>query len=67
MNAIQVGDCYELLYWDGEWVSLGAKGATTTCLDYNNVPKNALLWLRDRTTGREERIFTYKNGRQMWW
>lgn len=28
------------------------------------VPQNALLWLRNRTKGREEQGFIYKNGRQ---
>jgi hypothetical protein len=32
-----------------------------------HVPKNSVLWLRDLTKGREERIFTYENGKQVWW
>nr|WP_233567065.1 hypothetical protein [Parabacteroides sp. AM58-2XD] len=27
-------------------------------------PDNALLWLRDRTKGREEQVFIYKEGKQ---
>ena len=29
--------------------------------------QKALLWLRNLTKGREERPFTYENGRQIWW
>ena len=33
----------------------------------DNVPTNALLLLRNHTKGKEERIFTYENGEQVWW
>jgi hypothetical protein len=68
MNSILPNDQYELFYWNNkEFVSLGKKIATDTVVEYNNVPKNSILWLRDNTTGREERIFTYENGKQVWW
>jgi hypothetical protein len=38
-----------------------------TSLTFHDVPKNALLLLKDRTGGREERIFTYENGKVRWW
>ncbi len=66
-NAIQPGDRYELLYWDEEWMSLGKKRADTTFLAYSNAPDNALFWLRNLSQGREERIFTYEGGKQVWW
>ena len=50
-----------------DWVSLGQQTATTHELLYRNVPRNALLWLRNLTRGREERPFTYENNRQIWW
>ena len=37
--------------------------ATGWELEYR-VPDNALLWLRDRTKGREEQVFIYKKGKQ---
>ena len=56
---------YELLYFDGEkgWKSLGVKTAASgqICFD---APGNALLWLRNRTKGKEEQVFIYKNNRQ---
>ena len=36
-------------------------------LEYDNVPDNALLLLRNLTKGKEERIFTYEDGKQVWW
>ena len=66
-NCMIPGDEYELLYWNGEWVSAGTKVAQGDCLQYHNIPANTLYWLRDLSGGREERIFTYENGRQQWW
>lgn len=66
-NEITPGDEYELFYWNNGWVSLGCKTADDYTLDYTDVPKGALLWLRDLTRGREERPFTYENGTQIWW
>ena len=46
------------------WISLGQKMATDTYLEYDNVPANALLHLRNRTRGEEEHIFYMKDGKQ---
>ncbi len=67
MNMIKPGDEYELFYYDLEWRSLGRQTAETDSLVYHNVPDNALLWLRNHTEGKEERIFTYNNGKQRFW
>lgn len=66
-NDISAGDLYELFYWDTRWMSLGKQSAQTHQLVYNDVPKNALLWLRNLTKGHEERPFTYEGGKQIWW
>lgn len=66
-NDISPGDTYELFYWDGQWKSLGEKKAGTYELNYCNVPKNALLWLRNKSKGKEERPFTYEHNTQIWW
>ena len=59
---------YELFYFDTDhWTSMGVKTATGYTIAYRQVPENALLWLRNLTEGREERIFTYENGKQIWW
>jgi len=66
-NFIDVGDEYELMFYDMGWKSLGSIVANADSLIYHNVPENALLWLRNKTRGKEERIFTYENNRQIWW
>ena len=67
-NLIHSGDTYELKYWGGQnWVSLGKQIAKEKYLVFDKVPANAILWLSDLTQGREERIFTYENERQVWW
>ena len=66
-NMIIPGNKYELFYFDKKWISLGVKVANTYQLSYDNVPKKSLLWLRCLTEGKEERIFTYENGKQIWW
>ncbi|MDR2916478.1 MAG: discoidin domain-containing protein [Tannerella sp.] len=66
-NLICKGTTYELFYWDNQWTSLGTKMATCDSLIYENVPQNALLWLKCHAGGQEERIFTYEDGEQIWW
>jgi len=68
-NNIHPGDLYELLYWDnGEWNSLGQKtGDENMILIYDACPSGALFLLHNHTRGKEERIFTYENGKQVWW
>ncbi len=66
-NNINLGDEYELLFWDEKWVSLGIQKAKTIYLTYNKVPKNSLFWLRNHSNGEEEFIFTInENGEQHW-
>ena len=66
-NAIVSTDTYELFYWQDQWISLGRKRPTGDSIVYDNVPQKALLWLHNLTKGREERPFTYENGKQIWW
>lgn len=58
---------YELFYWGGSWISLGKKMATDYLLNYDNVPSNALLFLKCTTEGKENRIFTWEDNKQRWW
>ena len=66
LNMIVPGDEYELLYYDKGWKSLGRKRATCDSLVYEG-PANALFWLRNHSSGREERIFSYDDDKQKWW
>ena len=65
-NYIQPGNRYELFYCDKDWISLGVKHAQGDSLLYD-VPRGALLFLRNHTEGNQERIFEYSNGKQKWW
>lgn len=68
-NGIEQGDEYELYYWNqaGYWKLLGETKAMDNVLYFSDVPSNGLYILKDITKGKEERIFTYENNRQIWW
>jgi len=69
-NFIRQDEVYELFYikGNGQWESLGKQygNKETQQLTYN-APRNSLFRLRNLTKGKEERIFTYENGEQVWW
>jgi hypothetical protein len=68
LNGIEIGDLYELFYFfDGQWHSLGKKVADKNYLIFENVPEGALLVLKNLSEGKDERIFTYKNNKQIWY
>ncbi|HKJ43298.1 MAG TPA: hypothetical protein VKA27_14470, partial [Sunxiuqinia sp.] len=66
-NCIIPGYEYELFYWDKKWISAGKKIARDYRLKYENIPSGTIYWLKCLTKGKEERIFTYENGKQDWW
>jgi hypothetical protein len=67
-NCVTFGDEYELKYWDNNgWQSLGRKTADNIFVTFENCPTGALFLLHDCTRGIEDRIFTYENGKQVWW
>ena len=63
-NFVREGDDYELFFQNGKdgWCSLGRKIATGTSIHFE-APRNAILWLKNHTRGKEERCF-YMNGEQ---
>jgi hypothetical protein len=67
-NGIDVGQKYELVYWNHhKWVSAGRHVATSDSIVFDHVPGNALLLLHNLTKGKEERIFSYEGSKQIWW
>jgi len=66
-NGIYPGMNYELFYWDDEWISLGKKVATGESIQFDGIPNNAVLWLRNLDEGKEERPFTLSEGKLIWW
>lgn len=43
------------------------KGNHYELLTYEQIPEGTLYWLRNYTRGKEECIFTYEDGKQVWW
>ena len=68
-NGVVPDELYELFYWgSGGWVSLGRQtGRNDKTLVYKDIPKNALMRLHDITTGNENRIFIYKDSKQIFY
>ena len=62
------GQEYELFYWKDGWQSLEKSVAGNEPLFFHNVPQGCLYWLVEVGSDREgERIFTIKEGDQVWW
>lgn len=67
-NDIHPGDEYELKYWNNrDWITIGYQTAEGNSLHFDNVPKGALLWVKDYTQGWDERPFLYNDGKPIWW
>lgn len=67
-NFVREGDVYELFVCrGGKWESAGRQVAHSDSLLFQNVPKHALLLLRDHSRGVAERLFEYKEGKQRFW
>jgi hypothetical protein len=68
-NNIAKGQKYELVYWENnQWISAGTQTASKdNYLMYSDIPSGALYLLHNLTKGKEERIFTYENEKQVWW
>lgn len=67
-NGVYPGEEYELLYYAADgWQSLGRKRAGDYFVEYGAVPAGGLYWLRNRTRGVEERVFTVQDGRVRFW
>jgi hypothetical protein len=65
-NLIKIGDAYQLYYWTLKgWKLLGSQTAESATVTFDGVPKNALLILRNASRGRQERVFIYQKGQQV--
>ena len=62
------GQEYELFYWNDEWKLIASGFAVKDKpLHFDKVPGNALLWLVEKGSKKEERIFTVENDEVLWW
>lgn len=67
-NCIEVGDRYQLMMYDDcQWKVLATRIAASDVICFPHVPSGGLYLLSNLTKGSEERIFTYENGKQVWW
>ena len=67
-NHVTAGHRYRLDYYDRDGAhTVGEQTATTDSVTFVNVPTGALYILHDLTKGKEERIFTFENGKVRWW
>ena len=68
-NFIRKGELYQLQCWDdGQWWTIDEQqGDDRQYLQFDLCPCGTLFRLRDLTKGKEERIFTYENVKQVWW
>ncbi|MGJ1225354.1 hypothetical protein ACR78H_07445 [Sphingobacterium siyangense] len=65
-NYIKPDNDYELFVDSPHgWKSFGRKKARADSLVFQNVPYNALLYLKNHTYGRDERVFYIENGIQV--
>ncbi len=58
---------YDLFYFDGKWIKVENSELTENGLIFKNVPENSLLWLVKRDGRKDERIFIYKNNKQIFY
>lgn len=65
--SVKRGLTYILYYWHNRWI----QAASTVCngekVEFKNVPNNCLYRVVEESNLQTERIFTYKNGTQIWW
>lgn len=67
-NDVCPGNEYELLMWNGrEWLSLGNQIAKGNTLQYENIPKRCILWLKNHTRGWAERPFIISDDGVEWY
>lgn len=66
-NYIRPGDVFELFCYNGEWKSFGLVNSVSDSLVYKDVPRDALLYLENRSRGKQQRIFTIETEKQRFW
>lgn len=58
---------YELFYWKDRWVTLGKARSENSSLIYKSVPSGGLYYLDCSEKDAFKRMFTYKDGKQLFW
>jgi hypothetical protein len=66
-NYVNSGEHYILYYWNnGDWMPTKLKQANSNKIEFD-VPENSLYLLKNVDKGNEQRIFLYKNNKQIWY
>ena len=66
--SFNIGKEYILYYWNNKWVEAGITFAGKGPLEFSNVPSDAIYWLVEKDSRKEERIFTInEDDEQVWW
>lgn len=67
-NTIEPGDIYQISCWrNNRWEPLATMQAEHPWLEFRNMPCGLPFILQDKTRGKDMRIFTYEDGKQVWW
>jgi len=66
-DKIVAGKKYKLYYWDKKWIFHGQKIAKDESIEFDSVPKGALLWLNWTKLGLTERPFLMREGKQIFY
>lgn len=67
-NDICPDETYELYYWDANcWHLHDTQIADRIYLDFENIPSNALYYIKSPTTGTQNRIFIIENDEIVWY
>lgn len=66
-NDICPGETYELYYWDNQWILHERKVAEDIYLEFEGLPADALYYIKCTTSGKQNRIFIYRNGEIRWY
>ena len=64
---LKKGQEYELHYWQDGWQLHQSFVADTGEISIGDLPSGGLHWLVATGSGRDERIFTVEDGRQLFW
>ncbi|GGI23870.1 discoidin domain-containing protein [Pedobacter mendelii] len=67
-NSVKALKVYSLYYWDDVWKKISeSKANQDKKIVFKDVTGNSLLLLKENNRGLENRIFTYKNDKQIFW
>jgi len=66
-KAVSLNKLYSLFYWNKGWIKFKTKKCRKSEIEFTNVPSNSLFKIVSEQTQNLERIFTWQNGKQVWW